>query len=70
MEGAEPVVVENEENLLKQLENFLRNDCKSFGVYKDNINSAFVFKDGRCCERIYKILNKDIYGANSNFNGM
>ncbi|MCI7766328.1 CDP-glycerol glycerophosphotransferase family protein [Helicobacter sp.] len=63
-------VVENEENLLKQLENFLRNDCKSFGVYKDNINSAFVFKDGRCCERIYKILNKDIYGANSNFNGM
>lgn len=63
-------VVENEENLLKQFENFLRNDCKSFGVYKDNINSAFVFKDGRCCERIYKILNKDIYGANSNFNGM
>lgn len=63
-------VVENEENLLKQLENFLRNDCKSFGVYKDNINSAFVFKDGRCCERIYKVLNKDIYGANSNFNGM
>lgn len=49
-------VVENEENLLKQLENFLRNDCKSFGVYKDNINSAFVFKDGRCCERNYKAI--------------
>lgn len=49
-------VVENEENLLKQLENFLRNDCKSFGVYKDNINSAFVFKDGRCCERNYKVI--------------
>lgn len=49
-------VVENEENLLKQFENFLRNDCKSFGVYKDNINSAFVFKDGRCCERNYKAI--------------
>lgn len=49
-------VVENEENLLKQLENFLRNDCKSFGVYRDNINSAFIFKDGRCCERNYKAI--------------
>ena len=49
-------VVENEENLLKQFENFLRNDCKSFGIYKDNINSAFVFKDGRCCERNYKAI--------------
>ncbi|EAJ1276485.1 glycosyltransferase [Campylobacter lari] len=47
-------VVENEENLLKELENLLRNDCEPFGVYKDNIDSTFVFKDGRCCERIYK----------------
>lgn len=49
-------VVENEENLLKQLENFLRNDCKPFGIYKDNINLAFIFKDGRCCERNYKVI--------------
>lgn len=49
-------VVENEENLLKQLENFLRNDCKSFGVYKDNIDSTFAFKDGKCCERNYKVI--------------
>lgn len=49
-------VVENEENLLKQLENFLRNDCKSFGVYKDNIDSTFAFKDGKCCERNYKTI--------------
>ncbi|WP_410689503.1 CDP-glycerol:glycerophosphate glycerophosphotransferase [Campylobacter lari] len=47
-------VVENQENLLKELENLLQNDCKPFGVYKDNIDSTFVFKDGRCCERIYK----------------
>ncbi|HEG3393294.1 TPA: CDP-glycerol glycerophosphotransferase family protein [Campylobacter coli] len=50
-------VVENEENLLKELESLLQNDCKSFGVYKDNIDSAFVFKDCKCCERIYKKLN-------------
>ncbi|MCE7187439.1 CDP-glycerol glycerophosphotransferase family protein, partial [Campylobacter coli] len=50
-------VVENEENLLKELESLLQNDCKSFGVYKDNIDSAFVFKDRKCCERIYKKLN-------------
>ncbi|ECQ5115356.1 glycosyltransferase, partial [Campylobacter coli] len=50
-------VVKNQENLLKELENLLRNDCKPFGVYKDNIDSTFTFRDGRCCERIYKILN-------------
>ncbi|EKO0116231.1 CDP-glycerol glycerophosphotransferase family protein [Campylobacter coli] len=49
-------VVENEENLLKELESLLQNDCKPFGVYKDNIDSTFVFKDGRCCERIYAML--------------
>ncbi|EDO6879436.1 capsular biosynthesis protein, partial [Campylobacter coli] len=49
-------VVENEENLLKELEILLQNNCKSFGIYKDNIDSTFVFKDSKCCERIYKIL--------------
>ncbi|EAL5903553.1 capsular biosynthesis protein [Campylobacter lari] len=49
-------VVENQENLLKELENLLRNNCKPFGVYKDNIDSTFTFRDGRCCERIYKTL--------------
>ncbi|EAL3889736.1 capsular biosynthesis protein, partial [Campylobacter lari] len=49
-------VVEDEENLFKELESLLQNDCKPFGVYKDNIDSTFVFKDGGCCERIYRIL--------------
>ncbi|EPJ2866430.1 CDP-glycerol:glycerophosphate glycerophosphotransferase, partial [Campylobacter lari] len=49
-------VVDNQENLLKELENLLRNDCKPFGIYKDNIYSTFVFTDGRCCERIYNKL--------------
>uniref|UniRef100_UPI00372D16D1 CDP-glycerol:glycerophosphate glycerophosphotransferase n=1 Tax=Campylobacter lari TaxID=201 RepID=UPI00372D16D1 len=51
-------VVENEENLLKELEKLLQNDCKVFGVYKDNIDSTFVFKDGKCCERIYQEIRK------------
>ncbi|ENZ5882036.1 CDP-glycerol glycerophosphotransferase family protein, partial [Campylobacter coli] len=37
-------VVKNQENLLKELENLLRNDCKPFGVYKDNIDSTFTFR--------------------------
>ncbi|ENN5836089.1 CDP-glycerol glycerophosphotransferase family protein, partial [Campylobacter lari] len=39
-------VVENEENLLKELEILLQNNCKSFSVHKDNIDSTFVFRDG------------------------
>ncbi|EAJ1635307.1 capsular biosynthesis protein, partial [Campylobacter coli] len=32
-------VVEKEENLLKELENLLQDNCRVFGVYKDNIDS-------------------------------
>ncbi|HEH5157373.1 TPA: CDP-glycerol glycerophosphotransferase family protein [Campylobacter coli] len=49
-------VVESKESLLKELEHFLQNNYKFFSIYKDNINSTFTFKDGKCCERIYKIL--------------
>ncbi|HEB7570790.1 TPA: CDP-glycerol glycerophosphotransferase family protein, partial [Campylobacter coli] len=49
-------VVEDEESLLKELENLLQNDCNPFGIYKDNIDSTFAFKDGKCRERIYKIF--------------
>ncbi|MCV3447042.1 bifunctional glycosyltransferase family 2 protein/CDP-glycerol:glycerophosphate glycerophosphotransferase [Campylobacter lari] len=52
-------VLENEENLLKELEILLKNNCKPFGVYKDNINSTFVFKDGKCCERNYLAVKHD-----------
>ncbi|OOY00053.1 capsular biosynthesis protein [Campylobacter coli] len=52
-------VVENEENLLKELENLLQKDCKVFDIYKDNIDSTFVFKDGKCCERNYKAIKHD-----------
>ncbi|HHW1546773.1 TPA: CDP-glycerol glycerophosphotransferase family protein, partial [Campylobacter coli] len=53
-------VVEDEESLLKELENLLQNDCNPFGIYKDNIDSTFVFKDRKCCERIYnRIVGSD-----------
>ncbi|ENP7070902.1 CDP-glycerol glycerophosphotransferase family protein [Campylobacter coli] len=52
-------VVEKEENLLKELENLLQDNCRVFGVYKDNIDSTFAFKDGKCCERIYKVIKYD-----------
>ncbi|ELZ6623726.1 CDP-glycerol glycerophosphotransferase family protein [Campylobacter coli] len=52
-------VVEDEESLLKELENLLQNDCNPFGIYKDNIDSTFAFKDGKCCERIYKVIKYD-----------
>ncbi|EGH4468696.1 glycosyltransferase [Campylobacter lari] len=52
-------VLENEENLLKELEILLKNNCKPFGVYKDNIDSTFVFKDGKCCERNYLAVKHD-----------
>lgn len=56
-------VVEDEESLLKELENLLQNDCNPFGIYKDNIDSTFVFRDGRCCERIYNILKNSNHGV-------
>ncbi|EGP7980109.1 capsular biosynthesis protein, partial [Campylobacter coli] len=56
-------VVEKEENLLKELENLLQDNCRVFGVYKDNIDSTFVFRDGRCCERIYNILKNSNHGV-------
>lgn len=49
-------VVEKEENLLKELENLLQDNCRVFGIYKDNIDSTFAFKDGKCCERNYKVI--------------
>lgn len=52
-------VVEIKEELLKELENLLQKDCKVFGIYKDNIDSTFVFKDGKCCERNYKAIKHD-----------
>lgn len=51
-------VVETEDDLLKELENLLKNDCKVGEPYKSNIENTFAFRDGKCCERIYQEILK------------
>ena len=53
-------VVSTEEDLLKELEILLQNDCAVGEPYKSNIENIFEFRDGKCCERIYQeILELD-----------
>ncbi|HFP7622277.1 TPA: CDP-glycerol:glycerophosphate glycerophosphotransferase [Campylobacter jejuni] len=47
-------VVETEKELLNELEKILKNGCKVDRLYKSNMKNTFVYKDGKCCERIYK----------------
>ncbi|MBZ7998954.1 CDP-glycerol glycerophosphotransferase family protein, partial [Campylobacter canadensis] len=49
-------VVATEEDLINELEKLLKNDCKVAEPYKSNIKNTFAFKDGKCCERIYKAI--------------
>ncbi|MDE5603884.1 MAG: CDP-glycerol glycerophosphotransferase family protein, partial [Helicobacter sp.] len=58
-DGFGPVVT-TEEELFKGLEILLQNDCKVGEPYRSNIENTFEFRDGKCCERIYKeILELD-----------
>ncbi|TQR28855.1 capsular biosynthesis protein, partial [Campylobacter sp. MIT 99-7217] len=52
-DGFSPVCV-NENELFKELEALLQNEGKASGIYANNIKNTFKFKDGKCCERIYK----------------
>lgn len=56
-DGFGPVVT-TEEDLLKELEILLQNDCKVGEPYKSNIENTFAFRDGKCCERIYQEILK------------
>ena len=47
------------QKLLKELENLLAKNCKSDEPYKSRIENTFEFRDGKCCERIYKKI-KDL----------
>ncbi|EFO9191010.1 capsular biosynthesis protein, partial [Campylobacter lari] len=49
-------IVEDEGKLLEELKNLFRNNCKPFGIYKDNMDSTFFFRDGKCCQRICATL--------------
>lgn len=54
-DGFGPVVA-TEEELLKELEILLKNNCKIGEPYRSNIENAFAFRDGKCCERIYEAI--------------
>lgn len=56
-DGFGPVVT-TEEDLLRELENLLQNNCKVGEPYKSNIENTFAFRDGKCCERIYQEILK------------
>ena len=49
-------VCENEDDILLNLENILKNDCKLEDKYLSRIKETFKFKDGKCCERIYNAI--------------
>ncbi|WP_367159069.1 CDP-glycerol glycerophosphotransferase family protein [Helicobacter sp.] len=49
-------VVTTEEELLKELEILLQNNCKVGEPYQSNIENTFEFRDGKCCERIYNAI--------------
>ncbi|MBX7491426.1 CDP-glycerol glycerophosphotransferase family protein [Helicobacter turcicus] len=49
-------VANTEEELLKNLEEILKNHFQMGESYKLNSETAFAFRDGKCCERIYQAL--------------
>ncbi|EAI7266547.1 CDP-glycerol glycerophosphotransferase family protein [Campylobacter coli] len=51
-------VVENEEDLIKELAVFLEKKCQPYGLYKKNIYNTFKFRDGKCCDRIYDRIKR------------
>uniref|UniRef100_UPI0009311FFF CDP-glycerol glycerophosphotransferase family protein n=1 Tax=Campylobacter coli TaxID=195 RepID=UPI0009311FFF len=56
-DGFGPVVTTGED-LLRELEILLENNCKVGEPYKSNIENTFAFRDGKCCERIYREILK------------
>ncbi|VEJ05717.1 Beta-1,3-glucosyltransferase [Campylobacter lari] len=51
-DGFGPVAI-SEDELIDNIEKFLKDDCEIKGIYKHNIMSTFKFRDGECCKRIY-----------------
>ncbi|EAJ5672662.1 CDP-glycerol glycerophosphotransferase family protein [Campylobacter lari] len=51
-------VVESEKDLIKELTVFFEKKCQPYGLYKENINNTFKFRDGKCCERIYDKIKR------------
>lgn len=49
-------VVENEDELIKQLQLILANGGKPSSKYRQRMERTFSFRDKRCCERVYNAI--------------
>ena len=47
-------VLNDEENLIKRIEEYLENECIMEEKFKENVDSFFKFIDGNNCKRVYK----------------
>ncbi|HFU4820775.1 TPA: bifunctional glycosyltransferase family 2 protein/CDP-glycerol:glycerophosphate glycerophosphotransferase [Campylobacter lari] len=55
-------VAYSKKDLLRNLENILKNNCLTDDIYKNNINSLFLFIDQENSKRIFNVISKlDIY---------
>lgn len=53
--GFGPVAID-ESSLLDSLEQMLINDCEPTAPYDQRMQDFFAFRDGKCCERVYKLI--------------
>lgn len=53
--GFGPVAID-ESYLLGSLEQMLINDCEPTAPYAQRMQDFFAFRDGKCCERVYKLI--------------
>lgn len=49
-------VARNANELIAALRTLLENDCRPSKKYQKNIDNTFAFKDGKCCERVYRAI--------------
>lgn len=53
--GFGPVAID-EKSLLDSLEQLLMNNCQPVAPYAQRMQEFFAFRDGRCCERVYELI--------------
>ena len=46
----------DEKALLDALEQLLVNNCQPAEAYAQRMQDFFAFRDGKCCERVYELI--------------
>ena len=49
-------VCETEEELIKALTNILANNIEVGALYKERMDDTFIFRDGKCCQRVFDAI--------------